>query len=146
VTAALLDVSLLTALIWPTHVHHEIAKRWFHARDGATWASCAITQLGFVRLACNPAFSKDAFLPEQAMALLEQNVRRPDHEFWDESMQVWAALRPLSKGLQGRMQLTDAYLLALAASRKAVFATLDKRVVALAGREFASALEVVPSS
>ena len=29
---ALLDLNILTALLWPAHEHHDTAHRWFHAR------------------------------------------------------------------------------------------------------------------
>jgi predicted nucleic acid-binding protein len=34
VKAALLDINVLTALLWPAHEHHEVAHRWFDARTG----------------------------------------------------------------------------------------------------------------
>jgi predicted nucleic acid-binding protein len=53
---ALLDVNLLVALFDPDHVHHEFAHDWFadHERDG--WATCALTENGFVRVLANPSY------------------------------------------------------------------------------------------
>jgi len=47
--------------------------------------------------------------------------------------------------LQGHKQLTDGYLLALAHRRKGVLATFDRGLRTLAGDEFSSALEIVPT-
>ena len=60
VKAALLDLNILTALLWPAHEHHNAAHRWFAGGADASWATCALTQLGFVRIVSNPAFSRDA--------------------------------------------------------------------------------------
>jgi toxin-antitoxin system PIN domain toxin len=114
VKTALLDLNILTALLWPTHEHHEAAHRWFHGRTPERWATCSLTQLGFVRLVSNPAFSRDALSPSAAVALLAENLTHPAHEFWAERLQVPEAIGSLESGLQGYRQVTDAYLLALA--------------------------------
>ena len=142
-TTALLDLNVLTALLWPAHEHHEPAHRWFSARGQAGWATCSLTQLGFVRLVSNPAFSRDALSPAAAVTLLAENVAHPRHRFWTDSLQVPAALADVRPRLQGHQQLTDAYLLALAGLRNGVLATFDRGLQTLAGEAFASALEVV---
>jgi uncharacterized protein len=54
----LLDVNVLVALTWPTHIHHLAARSWFDATGGAGWATCPVTQLGFVRVSSNPKQQK----------------------------------------------------------------------------------------
>ncbi len=142
---ALLDLNILTALLWPAHEHHDVAHRWFGARANARWATCSLTQLGFVRIVSNPAFSRDALSPAEAVALLAENLTHPGHQFWTESLEVPAAIKGMGAGLQGYRQLTDAYLLALANSRKGVLATFDRGVRTLAGKTFDSALEIIPT-
>lgn len=141
---ALLDLNILTALLWPAHEHHESAHRWFSARANARWATCALTQLGFVRITSNPAFSRDALSPTEAAALLAENLTLPGHEFWAESLQVPTAIGGIEARLQGYRQVTDAYLLALAHRRKGVLATFDRGLQSLAKHTFDSALEIVP--
>ena len=140
---ALLDLNILTALLWPAHEHHSAAHAWFSSRSNGRWATCPLTQLGFVRLVTNPAFSRDALSPPEAIALLAQNVAHANHEFWSESLQVPSAIRGLELRLHGYRQLTDAYLLALAKQRKGVLATFDRGLRTLAAEMFESALEVV---
>lgn len=142
---ALLDLNILTALLWPAHVHHDAAHRWFEARAAARWATCALTQLGFVRLVSNPAFSRDALSPSGGLALLAVNLSHPRHEFWPEAPPLPTAITGMEAGLQGYRQLTDAYLLSLARHRSAVLATFDRGVRGLAGAAFASAVDVVPT-
>ena len=142
---ALLDLNILTALLWPAHEHHEAAHRWFSARANARWATCSFTQLGFVRITSNPAFSRDALSPTEAAALLAENLTHPGHEFWTEGLQVPAAIKAMEAGLQGYRQLTDAYLLDLANRRKGVLAIFDRGLRTLAGDTFDSAFEIVPT-
>jgi predicted nucleic acid-binding protein len=47
---ALLDVNVLLALLDQAHVHHARARKWFLARALDGWASCPLTQNGFVRI------------------------------------------------------------------------------------------------
>jgi toxin-antitoxin system PIN domain toxin len=145
VKVALLDINILTALLWPTHEHHEAAHRWFGSRAGAPWATCALTQLGFVRIVSSPAFSPDALSPIDALALLGTNLGHPAHEFWTDSVPIPTAVRQLEARLQGYRQLTDAYLLALAHRRKAVLATFDRGLRTLAANELSGSVEIVPT-
>ncbi len=140
---ALLDLNILSALLWPAHEHHAAAHAWFAHRGNAAWATCPLTQLGFVRLVTNPAFSRDALTPADAVALIAHNVSHPNHVFWNESLQVPAAIKRLESRLQGYRQVTDAYLLALAQHHKGLLATFDRGLRTLAGGEFESALEIV---
>ena len=142
---ALLDLNILTALLWPAHEHYEAAHRWFRGRSHGTWATCALTQLGFVRIVSNPAFSRDALSPAEAIALLALNVAQPAHEFWTDSIQVPAAIEGMGAQLHGHQQLTDAYLLALASRRHGVLATFDRGLRAVAGSRLESALDIVPT-
>ena len=143
--AALLDINILTALLWPTHEHHEAAHRWFRGRADARWATCPLTQLGFVRIVSNPAFSRDALAPGHAVALLAGNLTHSGHEFWTEKLQVPAAVKGIEPALQGHRQVIDAYLLALASRRRGLLATFDRGLRAFGGGTFKSALEVVPT-
>ena len=142
---ALLDINILTALLWPAHEHHEVAHAWFGDRADAPWATCSLTQLGFVRIVSNPAFSRDALAPMEAVALLGENLAHPGHQFWTDSLQVPTAVKGMEARLQGYKQLTDAYLLAVAHRRKGVLATFDRGLRTLAGDELLGSLEIVPT-
>jgi uncharacterized protein len=101
-------------------------------------------RLGFVRIVSNPAFSRDALSPVEALALLGENLAHPGHEFWTESLQVPGAVKGMEARLQGYKQLTDAYLLALAHRRKGVLATFDRGLRTLGGDAFLGSLEIIP--
>lgn len=142
---ALLDVNVLTALHWPAHEHHEAAHRWLAERSTTRWATCPLTQLGFLRIVSNPSFSRDALSPAEAITLLDTSRMHSRHEFWSDDIDVRDALSGFEGRLQGHKQVTDAYLLILATRHKGVLATFDRRLAAIAGRTFDSALDIVPT-
>lgn len=145
-SVALLDVNVLIALLWPAHEHHEAAHGWFAQRGRAGWATCPLTELGFVRIVSSPAFSPDALAPSEALTLLQKNLAHPRHEFWPDDRSVVEAIGRTSTHLQGARQLTDAYLLSIASRRKGVLASFDTAVRTLATGPWAGALEVVPAA
>ena len=143
---ALLDLNVLTALLWPDHEHHAPAQAWFKNRGKHPWATCPITQLGFIRLVTNPAFSREAISTTNALELLSGNLAHERHEFWSERLAVTTAIGDLGARVQGYRQLTDAYLLSLAKQHKGTLATFDSGIRSLAGSEFAASLEIIPTA
>ncbi len=141
---ALVDANLLIALLWPAHEHHEAAHRWFKAGQGRRWATCPLTELAFVRIVSNPAFSREALGPAEALTLLQRNLAHPGHVFWPDDLGLANAVGRVAGRLQGHRQLTDTYLLALAARRKGVLATFDSRLRGMATGDLAAALELLP--
>ena len=55
----LLDVNALVALAWDSHVHHAAARNWFAANAADGWATCPVTESGFVHVSANPSSSLD---------------------------------------------------------------------------------------
>jgi hypothetical protein len=127
----LLDTNLLIALFWPMHQQHDLAAKWFARHRGKGWATCPMTQSGFVRIVTNPAFSRDAVRPLEAIQILSANTAAKDHQFWPDELPLASAVAFAGVRLVGHQQVTDAYLLGLAISRGGILATLDKRIVAL---------------
>lgn len=127
----LLNVNALLALFWPTHQHHERVWTWFQADSSLRWATCPITEAGFVRLASNPVMTPDAVSVIEAMELLGANLRHRSHVFWADDLDLRSALSPSSGRLQRYRQVTDAYLLGLAIHHKARLVTLDGGIASL---------------
>ena len=121
----LLDVNLLIALLWPVHEAHERAQRWFADNTHRGWATCPITQSGFVRIVSNPALSRRSPTPKDALTILAGSLEHPAHRFWTEDIGVPEALAISGQRLVGHQQVTDAYLLGLALHKKGKLATLD---------------------
>jgi hypothetical protein len=73
----LLDVNALIALGHGSHVDHERVHRWFASLLGssAEIATCAITELGFVRVSVQAGFEED--VPAAVETLLGLKDRSP---------------------------------------------------------------------
>jgi len=127
----LLDTNLLIALLWPSHEHHDLALNWFSHHRAKGWATCPITQAGFIRIVSNPAFSRDAVQPREAIHVLSANTAAKDHSFWPDELPYAEAAAFAGVRLIGHQQMTDAYLLGLALRRGGNLATLDQRIAAL---------------
>lgn len=127
----LLDTNVLIALWWPSHTQHERAIKWFAKHRARTWATCPLTESAFVRIVSNPAFSRDAVTPREAVGLLSANTQAADHVFWPIDFPLAAAAESVGSRLVGHQQVTDTYLLALALRRGGVLATLDQGLAGL---------------
>lgn len=129
--ASLPDVNVLVALTWPTHIHHDVARQWFERKARVGWATCPITQLGFVRISSNPKIIKDAVSPGEALAVLERLLALPGHQFWPADIALTSAGAFASLAMVGHRQVTDAYLLALTQQQEGRLVTLDRSIVDL---------------
>jgi toxin-antitoxin system PIN domain toxin len=130
-SAFLLDVNVLVALMWPAHEAHERVQQWFGHKSREGWATCPFTQAGFVRIVTNPAFSPDFVAPQEAVKSLEAHLKNPSHQFWPDEINFTQAVQGFGQRLAGHQQLTDAYLLGLAIHKKGKLATMDRAVLAL---------------
>src|ERR1700739_2018682 len=115
---SLLDVNVLVALLWPDHTFHELVQGWFGRNARRGWATCPITQAGFVRIVSNPAFSVRAVSPSDALQALDLTLQHPAHQFWADDVPLSDALNVFEEPPLGHQQITDAYLLGLAINKK----------------------------
>lgn len=124
---ALLDVNVLVALLDGGHLHHVAATRWLAAHARAGWASCPITQNGCLRILSLPSYPNP-----QATAIVAERLGRAaagaNHAFWPDSISLLepGVLR-WDRVLTSR-QVTDNYLLALAAAHSARFVTFERGI------------------
>lgn len=130
-TVFLLDVNVLIALMWPAHEGHAEVQRWFRQKSEEGWATCPFTQAAFVRITTNPTFSRDAVTPQEAVKILDANVKHPSHQFWADEISFVQAVGPFAKQLEGHQQVTDTYLLGLAMHKRGRLATMDRGILAL---------------
>jgi hypothetical protein len=128
----LLDVNLLVALAWPSHVHHDVARRWFRRHHATGWATCPPTESGFVRVSSNRGIIPYAVSPADAIALLGEMTQFDGHEFWPDDVSGVVGQVLDASLIAGYRQVTDAHLLALALSRGGALATLDRALRAFA--------------
>lgn len=145
-TVALLDVNVLIALAWPNHEHHDPAMAWFEEKQTSGWATCPLTQSGFVRISSNRAILPDARTPKEALDLLREIVALPHHVFWTDEVALADSPFVAGSALRGHRQVTDVHLLALAEQRSGRVATLDHAMANLLppGRSPESLLALIP--
>ena len=143
----LLDINVLVALFDPAHLHHAAAHRWFAAVGQASWATCPITENGFVRVVSNPAYPTVSTTPGEAAERLRIFCRQPGHEFWPDVASLTDATSFDMFQLQGHRQITDLYLAGLAHRYGGKLATFDTSIPfdALVGRP-ADVVELVPTA
>jgi len=128
---ALLDVNALVALAWDSHVHHAAMRRWFTTHSGGGWATCAITESGFVRVSSNPKVLPSPIDPQAARAVLVALRAVGRHRFLPNDVSL---TDPDVPRILGHRQVTDAQLLTLARRHQIRLATFDAGIVTLAQR------------
>lgn len=131
----LLDVNLLVALFDPTHLHHDAAHHWFEDARQHGWATCPITENGFLRVLSNPAYPGRRTTVAAAADRLRTFQASGGHEFWPGDVSILDSRVATVSHLTGHREITDAYLLALAVHRDGRLATFDRnlRVAAVPG-------------
>jgi toxin-antitoxin system PIN domain toxin len=127
VRRALLDINVLLALLDCDHVDHTRASDWLDDEIDAGWASCAVTENGFVRIISQPRYPSPVS-PAEAIELLAGASRDDRHDFWPCDVSLLDPKSVDSSRVHGPRQVTDAYLLALARAHDGRFITFDRSV------------------
>ncbi|BBX95444.1 type II toxin-antitoxin system VapC family toxin [Mycobacterium lacus] len=125
---ALLDINVLLALLDRDHVDHKRARAWITEEIEQGWASCAITQNGFVRIISQARYPSPVPV-SHAIDMLARATRTPYHEFWPCTVSILDVNAVDRSRLHSSKQVTDAYLLALAVEYGGRFVTFDQSVV-----------------
>lgn len=118
----LLDINTLIALGHTSHVHHARAIAWFQSVYGEATAlcTCAITELGFVRVAVQTSLQVDVPAARKALASLKSSSSIPVEILGDD-----LGADRLPAFARNPNRLTDGHLLELAKKHGAQLATLD---------------------
>lgn len=124
---ALLDIAVLLALLDRDHVDHGRAREWLSENIRHGWASCALTQNGFVRVISQPRYPSP-IPPSQAVGLLRRATETRHHEFWPCSISFLDPDRVQPDLVHGPKQVTDLYLLALAVEHDGRFVSFDRSI------------------
>src|SRR5687767_6357216 len=126
---ALLDVNVLIAMFDPDHAFHATAHNWWSKYKSNGWASSPLTENGLIRIVSQPGYSaKIRFLPSRISAQLSQFVRNTDHQFWPDDLSLRQSEHFQLERVHSGKQITDLYLLALAAHNAGTLATFDGRI------------------
>jgi predicted nucleic acid-binding protein len=122
----LLDVNVLLAMRYADHVHSTRVDRWVsqlaaeHGHDSAIFATCPITELGFVRVGSGKAAYAECV--DAARDDLEDLKSSMGMRFIPDDLPA----RHLPMWVRKWQQTTDGYLLALAKAHDGCLATLDR--------------------
>ena len=124
----LVDVNVWVALLDEAHVHHAVALTFFQ-RPSLQIATCPLVENGVIRVLNLPSYS--VYGPvgfERVANKLTEICADLDHEFWPDNMSLRSHSVINWSRILGHNQITDAYLLALAAAREGCLVALDHRV------------------
>lgn len=127
-TPHLLDVNALIALLWEDHQFHETMVAWFARHANAGWATCAITQSGFIRVMSQPALVKPGLTLAELAEVLANNLAHPAHRLLALDFGFSDVLACCTGGVVGHRQVTDAFLLTAAARAGMKLLTFDRGV------------------
>jgi len=122
---ALLDVNALIALLDEEHVHHDAILEWLNGPESIThgFATCAITQLGLIRVMSSKGYFK-AVLTHEAAAQLGRMTRK-GHQYLGMPAPTsgaihWKEVKSASS--------TDALLLSTAVAHDCRLVTFDSGI------------------
>jgi uncharacterized protein len=127
---ALLDVNALVALAWDSHVHHARMRAWFAAHGQGGWATCPVSESGFVRVSSNPKVLPSPIGVTAAREVLAALRGAGAHRFLADDVSLTDADVP---DIAGYRQVTDAHLLTLARRYGVELVTFDTGISTLAG-------------
>lgn len=122
---ALFDVNVLLPLFDPRHVAHDSAHQWWALHRSAGWATCPLTQNGFVRIISGSGYAQPIGL-QTALSMLLDQVKSTDHEFWADDISITDQALLDHGRILGPNQITDIYLLALAVKHGGRLVTFDR--------------------
>ena len=123
---ALLDVNVLLALLDADHVDHRAARAWLERDIEHGWASCAITQNGFLRVVTQKSYPSPVS-PVEATRRLRSATDTAHHQFLPCDLSVLDQVIHTER-IHGSKQVTDVYLLALALAHACRFVTFDRAI------------------
>jgi toxin-antitoxin system PIN domain toxin len=127
---ALLDVNALIALVDRDHLAHEAMQRWFKSHQRAGWATCPLTENGMVGVLSQPAYPSGQRMPAEVIEVLNalKSAFSDSYEFWPDDISI--ADPEIFEGalIAGTRQVTDIYLLGLAARHEGVLVSFDRTI------------------
>lgn len=124
----LLDINVLIALMNPDHAFHQRAHAWWAERQ-RPWASCPITENGFIRIMASAAYSRNQnFSVSEITARLSLFVSNSDHIFWPDALTIRDEEHFQDTSILSSKHLTDIYLLGLAVKNHGRLVTFDQHI------------------
>jgi len=124
----LLDVNVWIALFDDAHVHSHSANALL-AQPALKIATCPIIENAVIRVLNLPAYGRvGPFGLERVRQQLQRCCSELDHEFWPDDISLRDHTRADLSRISGHNQLTDVYLLALAAEHDGCLVSFDQAI------------------
>ena len=142
-TAYLLDVNVLIALVDTAHIQHDAAHEWFAEHGRRAWATCPLTENGLLRIVGHPRYPNSPGTPASVAKILADLRALPGHRFWADDISIMDADRIDAAHMLHASQVTDSYLLALAQAHGGRLASFDRKLVVDAVCGGAEALQLI---
>ena len=122
----LLDANVLIAMGYTKHQFHKKVGAWITSVRSETdlaFATCAITELAFVRAGAQAGYFVDTATAKRALSRLTKNKVIPFRFITDD-----VGVELLPKWVKTPRQTTDGHLVSLAARHGVKLATLDRGI------------------
>lgn len=125
---ALLDVNALIALVDSDHVGHQAIRTWFIKHHRSGWATCPLTENGMIRVLSQASYPSGQRTPAEVVQVLNalKKAFADTHQFWPDDISIADDSVFDAALIVGTKQVTDTYLLGLAAHRKGVMVSFDR--------------------
>src|SRR3546814_18129695 len=114
-------------------------RSWFEREGRKDWASCPITQNGVVRIVGHPRYPNTPGSPAEAAEIVGKLCLLEGHSFWPDDISLFGDSPIDPAEIRTPAQVTDSYLLALAAAHRGKLATFDRKLSVRAVREIGRA-------
>lgn len=130
----LLDVNILVAMHDADHPANQMALDWFHNNAMNGWATCPLTENGFMRVYSQTAYKGRTDAPTASFYLLDtlKQTYQASHTFWNDSVSFSNPTLFLPSKVAGHKQITDIYLLGLCQQNGGTLVTLDTGITTAA--------------
>jgi uncharacterized protein len=103
-------------------------RAWFATNGPAGWATCPITESGFVRVSSNPIVLPSSISVNAARGVISALRAHPGHRFLTDDVSMSDTDVP---AIAGYRQVTDAHLLTLARRHGVRLVTFDASIPAI---------------
>ena len=140
---SLLDVNVLLALFDSGHLHHPRAMAWWSDNAEPGWASCPLTENGYLRIVSQKSYMRPVRLAD-ALSTLRRQFSEGGHEFWPDDLSLLDPRAVDYRYLLGPKQIKAVYLLALSVKHGGRLVTFDRGISTAAARGATPESLIVP--
>jgi uncharacterized protein len=121
------DVNVLVALLDPSNVYHSITMNWFLQAEPTGWATCGMTESGYVRVTTSIGINHVKIKPIVAGRYLREFLmdHAATHHFIPDTARIVDDTRFNLRHLTGHKQVTDLHLMRLCQQNGLRLVTLD---------------------